>query len=233
MNSIVFVHGLQGHPQRTWSSRPRLSRKTSGDTSASDAHPSRRDKLLRFPNWFSKHKGLLSGDDAIEESLNTAKDGQREMFWPRDLLSEDFPTARVMTFDYNSRVTQGFEAANQSNIFSHARNLLYQLESKRRLAPDRHLVFIVHSLGGIIVKEALRRSEVDPDPKINKIFNSTTGVFFFGTPHRGSKDWASFGEGITKVASLLLGVDSNEQILHALLPSGPELDLCQESFMTQ
>lgn len=178
MNSIVFVHGLQGHPQRTWSSRPRLSRKTSGDTSASDAHPSRRDKLLRFPNWFSKHKGLLSGDDAIEESLNTAKDGQREMFWPRDLLNEDFPTARVMTFGYNSRVTQGFEAANQSNIFSHARNLLYQLESKRRLAPDRHLVFIVHSLGGIIVKEALRRSEVDPDPKINKIFNSTTGVFF-------------------------------------------------------
>lgn len=155
------------------------------------------------------------------------------MFWPRDLLKEDFPTARIMTFGYNSRIVQGLEAANQSNIFSHARNLLYELESKRRLVPDRHLVFIVHSLGGIIVKEALRRSDVDPDPKINKLFNSTTGVFFFGTPHRGSKDWASFGEGITKVASLLLGLDSNDQIVHALLPSGPELDLCRESFITQ
>lgn len=138
-----------------------------------------------------------------------------------------------MTFGYNSRITQGFEATNQSNIFSHARNLLYELESKRRLAQDRHLVFIAHSLGGIIVKEALRRSEVDPDPKINNILNSTRGVFFFGTPHRGSKDWASFGEGLTKVASILLGLDSNDQILHALLPSGPELDLCRESFITQ
>ncbi|KAL8704845.1 MAG: hypothetical protein Q9201_002004 [Fulgogasparrea decipioides] len=141
--------------------------------------------------------------------------------------------AKIMTFGYNSVIIKAFRAVNQSNIFSHARNLLYELESKRKLAPDRHLVFIVHSLGGIIVKEALRRSEVDPDPKINKIFSSTTGIFFFGTPHRGSKDWASFGEGITRIASLLLGPDSNDKIIHALLPSGPELDLCRESFITQ
>lgn len=138
-----------------------------------------------------------------------------------------------MTFGYNSKIMPVLGAANQSNIFSHARNLLYELESKRRLAPDRHLIFVVHSLGGIIVKEALRRSEVDPDPKVKKILYSTTGIFFFGTPHRGSKDWASFGEGITKIASLLLGVDSNHQIVHALLPSGPELEICRESFVTQ
>ena len=131
-----------------------------------------------------------------------------------------------MTFGYNTRVTQGYKAANQSNIFAHARNLLYELESKRRSTPDRHLIFIVHSLGGIITKEALRRFEVDPDPKVVKIFGSTRAIFFFGTPHRGSKDWASFGEGNTKVAGVLLGIDTNDQILHALLPTAPELDLC-------
>jgi hypothetical protein len=88
------------------------------------------------------------------------------VFWPRDLLKEDFPMARIMTFGYNTNITQGYEAANQGNIFSHARNLLYGLEAKRRQAPNRALVFIAHSLGGILVKEVLRRSEADPDPKI-------------------------------------------------------------------
>lgn len=231
--SVLFVHGLQGHPRKTWSSTPTHSQTPSGHTSARKARPSRRNRILRVPHWLSGRKGSPSRNEAIEEDSDAAEDGQREVFWPRDLLKQDFPTARIMTFGYNSTILHALGAANQGNISSHARNLLYELESKRRLAPDRHLVFIVHSLGGIIVKEALRRSEVDPDPKIKKILNSTTGVFFFGTPHRGSKDWASFGEGITKVASLLLGRDSNDQIIHALVPTGPELDLCRESFVTQ
>jgi hypothetical protein len=141
--------------------------------------------------------------------------------------------ARIMTFGYNTNITQGYEAANQGNIFSHARDLLYRLEAKRRQTPSRDLVFIAHSLGGILVKEVLRRSEVDPDQKITKIFRSTTGVFFFGTPHRGSRDWASFGEGIATVAGRILGVDVNTQVIHALLPSGPELEICRESFANQ
>ncbi|KAH0534088.1 hypothetical protein FGG08_007313, partial [Glutinoglossum americanum] len=141
--------------------------------------------------------------------------------------------ARIMTFGYNTSITQVYEAANQGNIFSHARDLLYGLEAKRRQSPNRDLVFIAHSLGGILVKEVLRRSEVDPDRKIAKIFGSTTGVFFFGTPHRGSRDWASFGEGVAAVAGRILGVGVNTQVIHALLPSGPELEICRESFAAQ
>lgn len=138
-----------------------------------------------------------------------------------------------MTFGYDTDITRGYRAAHQGNVFSHARNLLYGLEAKRRKAADRNLVFITHSLGGVLVKEVLRRSEIDPDAKINKIFSSTVGVFFFGTPHRGSKDWASFGVGVAGVAGRLLGVDANNQVIHALLPTGPELELCRESFTTQ
>jgi hypothetical protein len=157
----------------------------------------------------------------------------KDVFWPRDLLKDDFPKARIMTFGYNTNITQGYQAAHQGNIFSHARDLLYELEGKRRKVADRDLVFIAHSLGGILVKEVLRRSQADPDTKIQKIFRSTTGVFFFGTPHRGSKDWASFGEGVAGMAGRLLGIDTNNQVIHALLPSGPELELCRESFATQ
>jgi hypothetical protein len=157
----------------------------------------------------------------------------KDVFWPRDLLKDDFPKARIMTFGYNTNITRGYYPAHQGNIFSHARDLLYGLEAKRRKVVDRDLVFIAHSLGGILVKEVLRRSETDPDAKISRIFTSTTGVFFFGTPHRGSKDWASFGAGIAGVAGRLLGADTNDQVIHALLPTGPELELCRESFTTQ
>jgi hypothetical protein len=187
---------------------------------------------------FSKNKRAESGpaeevdDDQLDVSGDEATEG-KDVFWPRDLLMDDFPTARIMTFGYDTSITRGYLAAHQGNIFAHARDLLYALETKRRKAADRDLVFIAHSLGGILVKEMLRRSETDTDAKINKVFASTTGVFFFGTPHRGSKDWVSFGEGIAGVAGRLLGVDTNNQVIHALLPTSPELELCHESFMTQ
>ena len=187
---------------------------------------------------WSKYKPTESGRSDKEAEVDEAGDKEEEVqenavFWPKDLLKEDFPKARVMTFGYNTSITQGYHAAHQGNIFSHARDLLYRLEAKRRNVAKRDLVFIAHSLGGILVKEALRRSETDPDPKINRIFMSTTGVFFFGTPHRGSKDWASFGEGVAAVAGRLLGVDTNDKVIHALLPTGSELELCRESFAVQ
>jgi hypothetical protein len=227
----VFVHGLQGHPQKTWSSDPKLA----------PSKVSKIDKIrsLSRLNLSSNRKNIASGNSVNEGCTCDVQDERnekvetKEVFWPRDLLKVDFPRARIMTFGYNTNITQGYTAANQGNIFSHARDLLYALEAKRRQAPNRDLVFIAHSLGGILVKEVLRRSEADPDPNITKIFESTIGVFFFGTPHRGSKDWASFGEGIAGIASRLLSVDMNAQVIHALLPTGPELELCRESFTTQ
>ena len=202
---------------------------------------SKRDKTrVTSPfRFFSNHKRKQSGrkvevgrSDNVEEERNEEPEAKK-IFWPEDLLKVDFPKARIMTFGYDTKITQGYQAANQGNIFSHARNLLYDLEAKRRQAPNRDLIFVAHSLGGILVKEVLRRSQVDPDVKIKKIFDSTTGVFFFGTPHRGSRDWASFGEGVATVAGRLLGIDVNSQVIHALLPTGPELEICRESFTAQ
>ena len=237
----MFVHGLQGHPRKTWSSDPKSAQKDSRETLSPSSNVAKGDKTRsRSPfRLFLGHKRTESGSSVEEECSDNVKEDKnkeaeaKEVFWPRDLLKADFPRARIMTFGYNTNITQGYKAANQGNIFSHARNLLYGLEAKRRQVPNRDLVFIAHSLGGILVKEVLRRSEADPDPKIANIFRSTTGVFFFGTPHRGSRDWASFGEGVASVAGRLLGVEVNTQVIHALLPTGPELELCRESFTAQ
>ena len=166
------------------------------------------------------------------ESNNDGRNKQaaaKSLFWPEDLLKPDFPKARIMTFGYNTKLQQGYQPVNQGNIFSHAKNLLYELERKRRQATSRHLIFIAHSLGGILVKEVFRRSEADHDENMKKIHQSTTGIFFFSTPHRGSKDWASLGESVVAIAGRLLGMDVNREVIRALV-AGPELELCQESF---
>jgi hypothetical protein len=238
--SVVFVHGLQGHPYKTWTSDPKSAQENPRQALApSKVLTTDRTQAFDPLRLFSKRIRTESRESIKKEALDNVNEERnqeaeaKDVFWPRDLLMDDFPAARIMTFGYNTNITQGYEPANQSNIFSHARDLLYGLEAKRRQTPNRDLVFIAHSLGGIVVKEVLRRSECDPDQRIAKIFGSTTGVFFFGTPHRGSKDWASFGEGVAAVAGRILGADVNTRIIHSLLPTGPELEICRESFTAQ
>ena len=62
------------------------------------------------------------------------------------------------------------------------------------------------------------------------IVQSTIGIIFFGTPHRGS-DMAGLGETARKVASLVLRVDSSSSVLRALTGESPELELSRESFV--
>jgi hypothetical protein len=74
------------------------------------------------------------------------------VYWPRDLLPTDCPKARILTWGYDTNVIKGIAApTNKSNIFAHAKDLLYALDRGR--PQGRPLIFVAHSLGGIIVKE--------------------------------------------------------------------------------
>lgn len=219
-DSVVFVHGLGGHPRKTWtyfSSEPEAAKK------------SKRHRLFSH----MRHGSDTEAQDADTDKLKK-NETENGIFWPEDLLKVDFPRARIMTFGYNSAPSKGFHAANQGNIFSHSGDLLYAVVSMRNKEPSRPLIFIAHSLGGILVKEALKRSErVDPSEDVKRIYRYTKGIFFFGTPHRGSEKWASEGEAFASIAKILLGMDVNPQILHALQPSGGELASCREIFGLQ
>lgn len=70
--------------------------------------------------------------------------------------------------------------------------LLMMQESKRPL------IFIAHSLGGIIVKQALVWAH--REPRYQSIKDHTLGIVFFGTPHRGSGK-ANYGKTLANVAA--------------------------------
>lgn len=84
----------------------------------------------------------------------------KEVFWPGDLLPRDCSGARILTWGYDSRITRFHTApTNKNDIFSHAQDLLCALSAERPL--NRPIIFVAHSLGGIIVKDVSTRASIN------------------------------------------------------------------------
>ena len=142
------------------------------------------------------------------------------------------PDARVLTYGYDTHIRHwAGQQANQSSIRDIAWNFLIALTASRREEPTRPLVFVVHSLGGIIVKELLRRSNGCrlEQPDLRKVFEATKGILFFGTPHHGA-DLRGFLLRVAKFAATTLGFNFNENIINSLRPSSERLDELRDEF---
>lgn len=120
---------------------------------------------------------------------------------------------------------------NRNTVYDIAWDLLVALESERRIEPSRPVLFVVHSLGGIVVKEMLRRSRGCHmgQTHLHSIFTSTMGIMFFGTPHAGA-DPRGFLQRIAEKAIKAAGFSVNEQIVQALLPSSERLRELRDEF---
>ncbi|KIW24354.1 uncharacterized protein PV07_10073 [Cladophialophora immunda] len=108
-----------------------------------------------------------------------------------DFLPKFISRARVLTWGYNANVSSMKGPTSSDRILQHAQSLVQQLQGDRTLkgATERPIIFLCHSLGGIVVKRALAYSESRTGPKnshLHSIFTCTYGIIFFGTPHHGS-----------------------------------------------
>lgn len=108
---------------------------------------------------FLKRKRPASDTEGDRAASSTST----EVFWPLDLLAADIKNVRILTYGYDSHISRFFKgSANQNNIFAHGQDLLNALERARRKStikriaggdPKRPIIFVVHSLGGIVLKE--------------------------------------------------------------------------------
>ncbi|KAL4810278.1 hypothetical protein BDV18DRAFT_166684 [Aspergillus unguis] len=153
---IVFVHGLNGHPHRTWTS---------------------------------------------------SKTGT---FWPVDLLPEVLSQSRVriLSYGYNANVTSFTDGASKDRILNHSETLAASLAANRTIknCTERPIIFVCHSLGGLVVKRALIYSRSLTNEKVEhlrSIYVSTYGILFLGTPHNGS-EVAKWGLLLQNICSAVL-----------------------------
>ena len=148
-------------------------------------------------------------------------------YWPQDLLPQKVPNARILTYGYDADVIGGlFEGASKNNITQHGRDLMLQLEREICGEP---IIFLAHSLGGILVKEGLHWSKSHISPRYQQLHRCTKHVVFLGVPHRGSR-MANMGEILTHLANAALR-DTNKHIVSSLEVDGEILDRIHSEFM--
>ncbi|KAH9218074.1 hypothetical protein DL95DRAFT_270674, partial [Leptodontidium sp. 2 PMI_412] len=75
------------------------------------------------------------------------------VYWPQDLIPVTVPYARVLTYGYDTHLRYYFgPLVSRNTVYDIAWDFLVALEAQRRVEPSRPVLFVAHSLGGIIVK---------------------------------------------------------------------------------
>ncbi|KAM7184000.1 hypothetical protein V8F20_012399, partial [Naviculisporaceae sp. PSN 640] len=231
---ILLVHGLQGHPFKTWAC-PRPKNCSSGPSSSK--HDENGSNLKGWQKVLPRRTKLISNESLFQEDDLPAEVPFRKtefdadsssIYWPRDLLANDCQNARILVYGYDTRITKYMTGATSKNtLFSHGKDLLFALVRKRPV--NRPLIVIAHSLGGIVVKEMLAGSASSGEADTHDIVKSLAAIIFLGTPHRGSPELAAMGELARSLVSALR-METTSIILDALGLKTSDLERAQESF---
>ncbi|OAA58654.1 hypothetical protein LEL_10876 [Akanthomyces lecanii RCEF 1005] len=124
----------------------------------------------------------LHGLNGHREKTWTAENGTN---WLRHLLPDDLPRARILCWGYDANT----HATDRST--------------------NRPIIFVAHSLGGLVLKSALIHSDAARQGALaehRSIKLSTYGILFMGTPHQGGNG-VQLGRVLANVASLVIAAD--------------------------
>ncbi|RPB06396.1 hypothetical protein P167DRAFT_514553, partial [Morchella conica CCBAS932] len=112
-----------------------------------------------FGSWCSNHTGCM---------------------WLQDLLPADLQSIRVMTYGYNSSLTR--DTVEQTFV-DYRRSFIHALMDARSKVESRPIIFIGHSMGGILILQVLLQAKARL--QYRSLFDCTKAISFFATPHQG------------------------------------------------
>ncbi|KAI1207870.1 uncharacterized protein F4807DRAFT_462313 [Annulohypoxylon truncatum] len=104
--------------------------------------------------------------------------------WLRDYLPTELPNLRILVYGHNCNPA---DRDCKKSILDYATDLLDAIISYRddKIVARRPIIFIGHSLGGLIVKQALVQATGHTDDKYKMFLEASYGFLFFGVPNRG------------------------------------------------
>ena len=100
--------------------------------------------------------------------------------WLSESLPRDMPTARVIIYGYESGLQNSISFAGLNDLASSLRVAISLLLGS---GEQRHLIFIGHSLGGLLIKEALIQI-IESNAELDQL-TRIVGALFFGVPNDG------------------------------------------------
>ncbi|XP_019536327.3 protein SERAC1 isoform X2 [Aedes albopictus] len=131
----------------------------------------------------------VSGDKWLQEPLGDESIG-RSFCWPMEWLPKDFPNIRVIGLNYESSLSQWSASGcpcekYDGKLEKRAAEFLRKL-ARSNIGQDRPVVWVGHSMGGLLIKSIMNQAAASDDPAVRRIAQNSRAVMFLGTPHRGS-----------------------------------------------
>ena len=161
--------------------------------------------------------GLAGGSHS---TWRYGKQGEDEyFFWPGE-LGRNFGNCGVWSFGYAAGFT---ELGNPGMIIQkRAGNMARQLINSG--LGRRPVIFIAHSMGGLVVKSLIVSSQLSADRTRSQLVEQIHGIVFCATPHRGSDLAAA-----ARVLTLFLG--GSQAHLREMAANAEPLDLLHDQFL--
>ncbi|KAL3505165.1 hypothetical protein ACH5RR_035006 [Cinchona calisaya] len=131
-----------------------------------------------FKSWRLSEDKSSTKSGLVEKIDEEA--GKQGTFWPGEWLPADFPDARVFSLKYKTNLTQWSGA---SLPLLEASSMLLEKLIDAGIG-DRPVVFVTHSMGGLVVKQMLYQAKAENRDNFVK---NTIGLVFYSCPHFGSK----------------------------------------------
>ncbi|KAF2229076.1 hypothetical protein EV356DRAFT_494418 [Viridothelium virens] len=158
-----------------------------------------------------------------------SKSRNPELLWPLTFLplEPDICLARILSFGYNANFKKAGSVGTV--VLDFAKELLFDLkyardEAKRDLKMGRvPLIFVVHSMGGLIVKEAYIQGQNDPE--YEEIIRAISAITFLATPHRGT----NLAETLNRILQLTI-ISNSKQYISELARNSFSLQKLNEQF---
>lgn len=134
-----------------------------------------------FKTWrIAENKASTTGKAGLVEKID-ADSGREGTCWPKQWLASDLPACRLLTVKYKTNLSQWSGATLPLQEVSSM--LLDKLLAAG--VGDRPVVFVTHSMGGLVVKQMLMQA--GQDKSRSHIVKNTVGIVFYSCPHFGSK----------------------------------------------
>nr|XP_055041319.1 protein SERAC1 isoform X2 [Misgurnus anguillicaudatus] len=106
--------------------------------------------------------------------------------WPKSWLAADCPNLRILSVEYDTHLSDWnakCPVENQRKSLAYrSQELLRKLKDAG--VGDRPVVWVAHSMGGLLVKKMLLDASKDPD--LDALIKNTKGIMFYSVPHHGT-----------------------------------------------
>ncbi|KAI1326134.1 hypothetical protein F5Y16DRAFT_422059 [Xylariaceae sp. FL0255] len=151
------------------------------------------DFLGLTPLYWAKHwvVDIVAVTGWAGKPFKSWKPENAEQMWLRDWLGEDLKAAslpaRIMTYGYSSMLAG---STCDATLRDYGQELLHALtiarqSSNKHVSRPRPIIFIGHSLGGLLLKQALKIASSSRADCELEVFKSCLALFMFGVPNHG------------------------------------------------